>query len=142
MLQLFQKAPVNPPQIKMSERYPAKQVDLKNIHFKSKMEANVYLWLDYLIRKDPHTFFTVWYEPERFHFKKSPWSCTSYVPDFKLTTKKGSYYFEVKGFWDVLDRAKINLMKRDYPWIRLKIVDKRQYNKVKDYYGHRIPEWL
>lgn len=141
MFQLFKKTQQKTEERKLAERYPAEEVTYKNTHFKSKMEKNVYCFLSWLIEKYPDSFYSVRYEPERFHFKKNKWGCTSYVPDFKFNTACGMYYFEVKGFWEQRDGVKISLMKRDYPWLKMYYVDSKNYKKMKELYAKKVPGW-
>jgi hypothetical protein len=114
----------------VAERYPANRRVRGGIEFKSTMEYNVWLWLQWCLDNNP-AFFSVKYEPERFHFRPNKWHCSSYVPDFKVITRKGMYYIEVKGFMDFFDRVKLTLMKRDYPYIKMRVFDRKRYQEMK-----------
>lgn len=101
------------------------------------MEYNIYLWLQYLVKHDPD-FISFSYEPELFHFKPNQYNCTKYVPDFKVITKKGIYYLEVKGYMDFFDSKKIYYFKRDYPYLKLRVIDRTTYNQIKRKYKNII----
>jgi hypothetical protein len=123
------------------DRYPANKGYRDGISFDSTMEYNVYLFLSYLIDKYPDAFFSVKRAPERFHFRPNKWGVTAYVPDFKFNTACGLFYFEVKGFWEMRDGIKIKLMERDYPWIKMRYVDRSNYKNMKKLYSKYIPKW-
>ena len=118
-------------------RYPAKagyRHDTK-IQFKSKMEANVYRFLQ------TKKFDQVEYEPDLLYFSHNRYGIKGYVPDFKVTFGKRFYYIEVKGFMEKSDYAKIALVRRDYPWIKLYYINAEKYNLIKKNYAKQIRYW-
>lgn len=95
------------------------------------MESVVYEWLRLLVLSEPQTFFSVKYEPELFKFRPNRYGCTAYVPDFKLITKRGIRYIEVKGYMDFFDDVKIKLFKKNYPWVRIRVIRPKDMDFIK-----------
>jgi len=100
------------------------------------MEANYARFMDYKGVK--------WeYEREILTFPHgaSKIGIVRYIPDFKITLGKTTYFIEVKGFMDIQDVEKIRLTKRYYPWLKLLLILPRQYQLIRYYYSKRIPNW-
>ena len=51
----------------------------------------------------------------------------NYTPDFLLPNH---VYLETKGYWDAADRRKVLAVKRDNPFIDLRMVFQSPYNKI------------
>lgn len=94
--------------------------------FRSSWEANVARILNYLNIK--------WeYEIERFYFE----DCT-YLPDFKIDQNN---YIEVKGYWTKDSSYKTQKFIEEYPDKELIIIDKHNYEFLKNQYRSKIANW-
>lgn len=108
--------------------------------FRSKWEANYARWLEYLrsqgnLEKWEH-------EPETFWFDGIRRGVCSYLPDFKVTRAGGSVeYHEVKGWMDPRSKTKIKRMAKYHPQVKLLVVDKKQYARLKRDVGPLVPGW-
>jgi len=85
--------------------HSGKRLDLDNIFFRSKQEANYARFLTYL--KIPFI-----YEKECFSFPLTK-GCTSYTPDFYLS--KSDKYVEFKGWLSPKSITKLKRFKKYYP---------------------------
>ena len=104
------------------------------MYFRSKWEANIALYLDFLV---VHGDVASWeFEPEYFVFDQIRHGTTRYLPDFKVTNKDGTVeYWEVKGYMDARSKTKLKRMKKYYPQIKLVLLDKDVYNSIKKNFG-------
>ena len=107
---------------------------------KNKFEAKIYEQL----KKSKLVFY---YEEERFPYVLS----RHYIPDFKIRTRTGYLYIEVKGYLRPEHKAKMVAVKRQHPEIDLRILfyaPKKEYIKWAEKNGIKyaisvIPqEWL
>ena len=88
----------------------------KDIKFRSKLEENVATLLSEL---------GVSYEYESC---KVPYTIQhNYCPDFVLPNH---IYLETKGYWDAADRRKILAVKKDNPYIDLRMVFQSPFNTI------------
>ena len=71
----------------------------------------------------------VLYETDRIHYV-IPARQTRYTPDFKLPKKDGFWYLEGKGLWQVQDRAKHLLIKKQHPNIDIRFVFSNARSKL------------
>lgn len=118
-----------------------KRKDLENIYFRSSWEANYARYLNYL--KSKKLIFKWEFEPDTFWFENIKRGIRSYLPDFKIwdTAYSEPYYVEVKGWMDSKSKTKIKRMKKYYPYIRLDVVEKKQYLEIKNKLSRLIPFW-
>ena len=106
----------------------------KDIHFRSKWEANYALYLDFLV-KQKHI--KCWeFEPDRFLFEKIITGTRTYIPDFKIYHFDDSFeYHEVKGWLDSKSKTKLKRMKKYFPQIKMILIDKEAYYDIKKKVG-------
>lgn len=105
------------------------QVGGRRIFFKSKMEANYALYLQFLLEKGE---ILQWeYEPKTFIFEKILFGTRSYKPDFRVTLKSGRVeWHECKGYFDKKSRTKIKRMGIYYPNERVVVIDNDAYRAL------------
>lgn len=108
-----------------------RRIDLGNIFFRSRWEANFARVLNYLNVK--------WeYEVKTFRFKYRG-RMVSYIPDFYLPDF--NCYVEVKGYLDRRSKLKLLLMNDNYPDVELFLIDKKDYGVIKSDYGLKVDNW-
>ena len=105
----------------------------KKIFFRSLWEVNYALYLDYLIKIKQIESWE--YEAEVFVFEKIKFGTRSYKPDFKVFTKKGVEYHEVKGWMDAKSKTKLKRMAKYYPKIKIILIEGDTYNDLKNKLG-------
>lgn len=97
--------------------------------FRSKMEANYALYLDFLIKQKAIKDWE--YEPDAFFFEKIKSGTKKYIPDFKITKIDGSVeYHECKGLMQQKDVTKQRRMAKYYPDISLVLIDSKFYKDL------------
>lgn len=100
-----------------------------NIFFRSLWEANWAVYLDWLLNKGEIRNWE--YEPERFFFDRQKLGTQSYLPDFKVTGKDGSvWYEEVKGQMDAVSKTRLKRMKKYHPTVKVNLIDKKMYENT------------
>jgi len=109
----------------------------KEIFFRSRMEANYALYLDFLVKQKQ---IKKWeYEPDVFVFEKIKFGTRTYKPDFKITNNDNSIiYEETKGYMDNRSKTKIKRMGKYYPHIKLIIIDNEIYQDIKKKMGKML----
>jgi len=107
------------------------------IFFRSKMEANYALYLDFLIKQKQ---IKKWeYEPDVFIFSKIKFGTRSYRPDFKVYNLDETIsYHETKGYMDTRSKTKIKRMAKYYPNVKLIIIGSPVYNDLKKKLGKML----
>lgn len=102
----------------------------KIIFFRSLWEANYALYLDFLINQDQ---ISKWeFEVDTFWFEKIKRGVRSYKPDFKVYDMHGKIiYHEVKCWMDSKSKTKLKRMKLYHPDVKIKLIEKKQYNEIK-----------
>lgn len=101
----------------------------KKYYFKSKWEANMAAYFQFL--KEVGEISDWEYETETFWFENIKRGVRSYTPDFKITDKDGSIYFEeVKGYMDAKSATKLKRMAKYYPNVSLRLLDKTRYTQI------------
>lgn len=109
----------------------------KTMYFRSKWEANVALYLEFL--KKNHDIVEWEYEKEFYEFGDIRHGTTRYLPDFHITNLDGSIeIWEVKGYMDARSKTKLKRMKKYYPHIKLILVDKDFYQDLKRKVGKML----
>jgi len=106
----------------------------KEIFFRSKWEANYALYLN-LLKKNGDI--RKWeYEADLFVFNEIKFGTRSYKPDFKITKRNGSiYYDEVKGWMTPKSKTQLKRMKKYYPEIVINVIGKKEYTEIKNKLG-------
>jgi len=133
----------NPIRIKRpKERIKSKKGYRKDLDtvVKSKMEANVFRYLKHI--QDKHgSISLIEYEPEIFFFENNPFGIRAYIPDFKVTSRKGVKYIEVKGVMDQKAIEKKRLFEKYYPRLKLYFITPVEYSKIAQNYQKYIRNW-
>ena len=109
--------------------------DIKGCYFRSSWEANIFRffrWKGVILE----------YEPDIFTFKgEYKYGVRAYIPDFKAHCGQFTYYIEVKGRMDFASAEKIKAFSKEYPRLRLRIINEHHYNLIKKLYSSKIPNW-
>jgi hypothetical protein len=107
-----------------------RRADLGNIFFRSKWEANVARYLNFIGAR--------WkYESRTFEFPNRH-GITRYKPDFELEDQ--GEFWEVKGYLDAASKTKLKRMERYYPDVKVRLITKTEYNEFKKW-ARLIPGW-
>lgn len=109
----------------------------RNIFFRSKWEANIALYLDFLVKQKE---IKKWeYEKDVFIFEKIKFGTRSYRPDFKIYNNNKNYeYWEVKGWMTAKSKTQIKRMAKYYSDIKLIIIEEDAYNDIKKKVGRML----
>lgn len=100
-----------------------------SIFFRSKMEANWALYLDYLVKQK--RILTWEYEDGTFFFDKIKLGTKSYTPDFKILNLDNSlHYEETKGYMDSRSKTKLKRMRIYFPDVKIVLIDKDAYSDM------------
>lgn len=99
------------------------------IPMRSSWELNYAHYLNKLQNDDK---IIMWeYEVDVFRFPELRLGVKVYTPDFKVFYKDGKIiYHEVKGWMDIKSKIKLRLMKKYYPLIKIKLIDKDKYMAI------------
>lgn len=74
------------------------------------------------------------YEADTFWFENIKRGVRSYKPDFKVySTKNDFVYYEIKGYMDAKSKTKIKRMAKYHPSVKLIVIEKDEYMKVKKF---------
>jgi hypothetical protein len=130
---------INPLKGKANTKKGTVLIGGKEIYFRSGWEANIAAYYEWLkVKKEIKDWF---YEPKTFWFLAIKRGVRSYKPDFLIIENNGKEYFdEVKGYMDSKSATKIKRMKKYYPEIDLRVLDKARYNEIKKL-KQIIPNW-
>jgi len=117
-----------------------KRSDLNDKFFRSSWEANYARYLNLLIKQKQ---IKKWeYECDTFIFEEIKRGIRSYTPDFKIWENDDSYYYiEIKGWMDDKSKVKLNRMKKYYPNEKIIIIQKQEYNEIKNKLSAIIKGW-
>lgn len=117
------------------------RVDLGDIYFRSRWEANTARYLNWL--KDRKVILGWEYEPDTFWLQERVGGGRHYTPDFKIFPVDGSepYYWEVKGWMNKKSRTKLALMAELHPLVKLLVVDSSLYRKMERKVSHLLDYW-
>jgi len=106
----------------------------KQRFFRSKWEANVALYLNFLVKQKEIKNWE--YEPTSFLFEKIKSGTRLYRPDFKVFKNDNSFEFwEVKGWMDSRSLTKLKRMKKYYPAIKIILIEKDTYYDIRNKIG-------
>ena len=109
----------------------------KEMFFRSKWEANISLYLVFLVKQKQIKSWL--YENKVFVFEKIKFGTRSYRPDFEVINSNDSLeYWEVKGYMDAKSKTKIKRIAKYYPNIKLIIIDKSIYEDIKKKLGKML----
>lgn len=109
----------------------------KEIFFRSKMEANYALYLDFLVKQKQIKNWE--YEKSTFIFEKIKFGVRSYRPDFKVFNSDDTItYHETKGYMTPRSKTQIKRMAKYYPEIKLVIIGKDVYGDIKKKLGKML----
>ena len=110
------------------------------IYVRSSWEANYARYLN--IRLKCNKIVGWRYEPKRFTFDDIKRGTRSYLPDFEVTCLDGSVeYHEVKGYWTQRGKTAVKRFRKRYPAIKLLIIDRVKYSRIKRHLAHKIENW-
>jgi hypothetical protein len=113
--------------------------DLGDTFFRSSWERNYARYLNFLVRKQE---IEKWeYEKETFWFDKIKRGVVSYKPDFKVYTKKGIEYHEVKGWLDPASKTKLKRMAKYHPEVKVILIDSSIYKQIAKFGKMFSPYW-
>lgn len=103
--------------IKSISKYDDEKYNNTSHTVRSSWELNFAKILMYLNRKYE-------YEPTPFLLSNNRY----YIPDFY--DYKNNCYYEIKGRWYEQGKEKFNLFIKEYPQIRIKLIDKKKYKRI------------
>jgi hypothetical protein len=100
----------------------------KRNFYKSRWEYRYALYLEFM-KKYKHII--EWeHEPKTFWFEGIKRGTNNYKPDFKILFPSGNEeWHEVKGYMDSKSATKIKRMKKYYPDVILRIIDKNWFKE-------------
>jgi hypothetical protein len=105
-----------------------------DVYFRSKWEANYALVLDFMVKQGEIKSWE--YESRTFVFNEVDFGIRRYLPDFEILNNDGSTEFhEIKGYFDKASKTKIKRMAKYYPDVKLKVIEKDEYNAYKKQLG-------
>lgn len=108
-----------------------KRADLGNRFFRSKMEANMARYYNYLGIK--------WeYEPCEFKFPIER-GIRFYKPDFYLPDE--GKYIECKGWYDPKSKTRMKRMAKYHPKVKVQIIQWHEYQEISKQVAGLIPNW-
>ena len=112
----------------------------KKLFARSSWESN---YARYLQFQKEHGLITEWeHEPETFWFEGIKRGVCSYLPDFRVTTTRGTIeYHEVKGWMDNRSKTKIARMAKYHPTIKLIVIDNIRYKAIAGTARLVVPNW-
>lgn len=116
-----------------------REIGGKRKYFRSRWEANYARHLEVL--KSRGEIIDWEHECEVFWFNGIKRGCVSYLPDFKVTTKDGVEFHEVKGWMDAASKTKIRRMKKYHPQVKLVVIDAKAYRKLEKTVGGVVSGW-
>lgn len=100
-----------------------KREDL-GIYVRSSWEANFARYLNF---QKQNGIIESWeYETEEFEFPIKRGN-RFYKIDFKVTTKVGAFYYEVKGYMDATSKTKLKRMQKYHPHINITVIDNKWF---------------
>jgi hypothetical protein len=116
-----------------------REVGGRKIYCRSLWEYRYVLWLQY--QKD-HSMILDWeHEPKTFWFNGIKRGVRSYLPDFYVSTEKGSHWVEVKGYYDDRSLTKIKRFKKYYPEEKLILIDSKWFSANSKKLKLILPNW-
>lgn len=99
------------------------------VYFRSKWEANISLYLDWLIKQKEIKDWE--YETEIYRFEGLTKGSTTYRIDFKVwLNDKVFEIWEVKGFMTPQAKTKLKRMKKYFPDVKVVLVDGKAYGEI------------
>lgn len=110
-----------------------------SLHVRSSWEANYTRYLKFLKENGKIQDFE--YENETFKFENEQEKPYSFTPDFKVYSKEGVCYHEVKGVAKTRDLKINERMKKYFPNVKIKYIFPEDYKKIQNEYGCIIKNW-
>lgn len=104
----------------------------KEIYFRSKWEANYALYLEFL--KKNKEILDYEYEPYWLEFPIKH-GTTRYLPDFLVTTDRGSEIHEVKGHLTSKGKTQLKRVAKYYPHMKVVLIDSVFMKDLKKNFG-------
>jgi hypothetical protein len=116
-----------------------KRLGLAGGRYRSKWEANVARYLDFLKSRGEISDWK--HEPKTYWFKGIKRGTVSWLPDFGVVNKNGTFeIWEVKGYMDRKSQTQLSRMARYYPNIKIVLVGAKEYNEIRKW-SKLIPGW-
>jgi hypothetical protein len=112
----------------------------RRIWFRSAWEANLSRYFQWLKERGE---IREWeFEPETFWFAGVKRGVVSYLPDFRVTERDGSFRFiEVKGHMDGRSKTKLKRMAKYHPTVRVDMIGEVQYRAIAATMSKVLPGW-
>lgn len=105
-------------------------------YFRSVWEANIALYLDFLVSKGN---IVSWSFENKFYDFPIKHGTTRYLPDFEVIGNNGKIeIWEVKGYMDAKSKTKLSRMAKYYPGIKIVLIDKNAYRDIKNIVGKML----
>lgn len=111
----------------------------RKIFVRSSWESNYAFYLEF--QKNNGLILEWEYEPETFWFKGIKRGACSYLPDFRITTKDGVEYHEVKGWLDDRSATKLRRMAKYHPSVKIVLIDSKRYSAINRIASSVVPGW-
>lgn len=112
----------------------------KKYYMLSTWERNIARYFEFL--KSHKEIIDWFYEPKRFVFEKINFGTRTYLPDFLIKNKDGKdYYVEVKGYMDKESATKLKRMKKYFPEIEIRLIQKQDYMEIKKSVAPLLKDW-
>lgn len=113
---------------KTSWKQSWRKIGGRRLYCRSSWEANYARYLQLL--KEKEEILDWEHESKTFWFEKTKQGAVSYLPDFNVIYKDGSYeWHEVKGWYDNRSKMQIKRFKKYYPTEKLVLVDANWFSK-------------
>ena len=117
-----------------------REIGGRRIYFRSMWEANYARLLE--LDKQQGRIAEWEHEPETFWFEGIRRGCVSYLPDFRVTKRDGSFeYHEVKGWMDNKSKTKLKRMAKYHPRVVIKLIDAAAYRSLAKLGKAVVPGW-
>jgi hypothetical protein len=101
----------------------------RRIYFRSTWEKEYAHYLEFMVRTKQIKSWD--FECKTFWFEKIKRGTRSYLPDFQITNLDGSIeYHEVKGWMDAKSKTKLKRMRKYYPEVVVKLIQKKELKEL------------
>ena len=132
--------PLRFPHTKTKRGHGGKRLDLDNLFLRSSWEANYARYLNFLQKAK---IIKLWkYEAKTFEFENIKRGCRFYTPDFEIENIDGSIeYHEIKGYMDGRSATKLKRMRKNYPQVKLILIDAKRYKGIAEKAKRFVSNW-
>lgn len=129
-------------QAKKSRGGPGKRADLGGLYLRSKWEANIARYLNWL--KAMGAVLDWKYESREWEFAAIRRGTRFYKSDFEIwfaRDPQNPVYWEVKGYLDRVSKTKLKRMALYYPEVRIVLIDGPAYRSIASQARQTVPGW-